>query len=468
MSGDETLAALISREQRGFRRILFAGTLMIAAMVVASVASSYYLFTLSQRIVETTSQLEDRAFKTRLLVDQQNNRVSEQEQSIRRVYDEIRLNIDESALDESGESADLARQAAADFLLRGRRLSVLEERTMRRLGRSANGTIDAATKALFEGVSFLSEYDSKGLQPEAGAPGLPRLLVEARSAFERARAGAGPAALAEAGLGWILFEDASSGRNNYSRAACEAVFSAVNAMGRGEPMPQPLYWQAQCERKLGLTDDAAGHYARALMATVPDGGDVGRDPDDDLMAMNAYHGVGTTLITAADLPDTSPGLREATQIAQAHCPAPPDSGASSPRMRLAVACLDMAIALRRKLGQTDNQVSGSQENMGFAHLRNRDFDAAYRNAAEVETTGLFAWNELVRALASERVAYPEAGRQEEANAANVSARRNLSRFDQSAFNLCELRALFDPEMYDAARAIIAETHGGEEPACETA
>ena len=125
-------------------------------------------------------------------------------------------------------------------------------------------------------------------------------------------------------------------------------------------------------------------------------------------------------------------------------------------MKLTRACLDKAIALRVALGQTENQQSGSAENKGFTYLRDGDFEGALNHAIKVEKTGLFAWNELVRALAAEQVGNEDISRE---------ARRYVSMFDPEGFNACELKALMTPEVYESARAIISSEHDDMDVAC---
>ncbi len=465
-SGDESLAELIAREQRGFRRILFAGLATLLVMALTSAALGVYLYVASQSLAETTRTLQRQAFDTRRSVDAQNNRIVAQEIAIRRAYDEIR-NADTGAIvPATDHNVEEAREAARNFLLRGRLPSLAEQRMLAQFGPRGVGALPRETRALLTGLSSLVEYETRGEQIDAGATELPQSLTQALASFEVARRDPALAPLAAAGIAWVRFEDASSGRRNYSTESCQRVFDAVAASAQEEsPAPQPLYWRAQCERKLGLTREALADYARALRASAAAAGDGERDAAELTLAMNAYHGVGTTLIAGVAIPDDAPGMREALAIAAEACRGRADYSHRSVRMALALSCLDEAIALRRALGQTANQLSGSAENISFAHLRDGDINAAYANTVAVERTGLFAWNEVVRALVASRVSLEGGGAQRAAAAAAADARRNVAMFSVGQFNLCELRALFDPEMYEAARAFIAETHPGEEVRC---
>lgn len=466
-AGDEDLAALIVREQAGFRRILQAGVVTLIIMALISAALGVYLYIASQSLMETTRVLQANAFETRRRVDAQNNRIVAQEIAIRRTYDEIRQSLGEAQVAATPETVALARNASAAFLLRGRIPTLTEQRAIRQFGARRTGAVSLGAHGLFAGVTALLNYETRGEQIAADAEELPPTLATALQGFETATDAADTRGLGRAGLAWIAFEDASSARNNYSTPACTAVFEAIDAIGdSADPSPQPLYWRAQCERKVGLTSQALEHYAQALRASTAlteNGG--ARDAAELTLAMNAYHGVGTTLIAGFDIPDDAPGMRDALAIAEEACPNLEAYSYRSNRMAMALSCLDEAIALRRALGQTDNQLSGSGENISFAHLRDGDFNAAYQNAAAIERTGIFAWNEVVRALVAPRTRF--AGTRAR-RAAAADARRNVSMFSVGQFNICELRALFDEDHYEAARRIIAETHPGEEVRCEQA
>jgi hypothetical protein len=206
------------------------------------------------------------------------------------------------------------------------------------------------------------------------------------------------------------------------------------------------------------------------MLAATRGSAAARNPDtaELTLAMNALHGVGTTLIASAAIPDDAPGMAEALAIAGEGCPIRHGYRERSPRMALALSCLSEAVLLRRQLGQSPNLQSASGENMSFAHLRDGDFDAAYANAVAVERTGLFPWNEVVRALAASRVRPAAAEARRAAASAAADARGNVALFNVDQFNLCELQALFDPEMYEDVREIIADAHPGEEVGCQPA
>ena len=217
---------------------------------------------------------------------------------------------------------------------------------------------------------------------------------------------------------------------------------------------QPLYWRAQCNRKLGRTREALSDYSLALNRVDPAAEDA-PDPAEQLIQMNAFHGLGTVLITTADLPPDAE-VDAARALAERVCGSG-DAGDGSTLMKLTRACLDKAIALRIALGQTENQQSGSAENISFTYLRDGDFQGALAHSKQIEKTGLFAWNELVRALSAEAVGDEDVARE---------ARRNVSMFAPESFNVCELRALMAPEVYENARALISSEHDGFVVACD--
>jgi hypothetical protein len=315
---------------------------------------------------------------------------------------------------------------------------------------------------LATGVGRLLDFDRGAESVAAGSTELPPRLRTAVAAFEAARAQPDLELAALAGLARLRFILAVA--SNYEARACQGVLDSVAAAERlGPPGAQLLYWRGQCERKLGRAAEALTHYAAALQAS---GGaaaarPAATDPDEAqlALAMNSLHGLGTTLIASFDLPDAQ--VRSALALAEAACA---HGGAAAPmrnpRMQLALACLNRAIELRKELHQTPNQVSGSAENLSFAFLRDGNLPAAFTNAQAVERTGLFAWNELVRALTAEQL-----GRGEEFRTASAEARRNLAFFEIREFNLCEVRELLSEADFRRASEILAETHRGQQVQC---
>lgn len=441
---DDVLAA---SELRSSQRLLAAGIAAILVLTALSAALGVYAFNLAQSVSATSRALQREAFDARIRADQQNNRVRAQEIAIRRIYDEVALGGGASA--RPGAALDAVRI----YLQRGHRTLAGE----RAIEAAAEGGAAGPAQQLVLGGAALLEWERSGEQIQPGAGPLPEPLAAAERAFNRARTDRALAPLAHNGIAWVRYLLASSPKSNFAQADCEAVFTSVTASAAGgAPGPQPLFWRAQCERKLGRTREALRDYRLAL-GDMSDGAARAPDEAELTRAMNAYHGMGTVLIALFDAEDDAE-MRAALELAARAC-GPGAEGDTSPRMRLALACLDRAIALRGRLQQTENQISGSGENKGFAYLRDGDYASAFHNAAIVERTGLFAWNELVRALSAGRLRTPEA------IAARQAALRNISFFQVAQFNVCELRALLSREMFAEAQKLIGEQHKGEAVAC---
>jgi hypothetical protein len=448
--GEDDLIALVSREQRGFRIILYAGLATLLVLVAMSAALGVYYYSVSQKLETDARELQRQAFDTRIRVDQQSNRVATTEFAIRRAYDEIRGASGGGA----NASATAPALAAARAFLQHGRHTIADDRLIEA---AAQVRADSAPSHLLAGAAALIAWNRAGETIQRDAAALPDQLLAAEAAFKAAGADPTLAPLAQNGLAWVLFLNASSQRSNFAAADCEAVLSAVAASAEAARIgPQPLFWRAQCERKMGRTRESLADYTLSL-AQNSDEAASSNDIAVLTLAMNAYHGVGTTMIAAFGAPEDA-ALASALSLATRVC-APAESAAGSPRMRLALACLNQAVRLRQRLRQTENQLSGTRENMGFAYLRDADFQGAYANAVAVERTGLFAWNELVRALAASHVGE---------DADEAEARRNVSFFNVGQFNLCELRVLLNPDLFNEAQALIASEHPGEPVACAQA
>jgi tetratricopeptide (TPR) repeat protein len=450
--GENELIALVAMEQRGFRRILFAGFGVLIVLVVMSAALGVYYYTVANTLTATSLSLERSAFDARINADRQTNQVSNLERSVRRAYDEIHAT---GAVESAPSDPSTTREAIDAYLQRGAH-AMRDERLIETAALAQEGATPEF-QALAAGAAALLAWDRSGEQIGASATELPGVLAGAQADFEAAKSDPAIASLAEVGLAWVLFINASSNRSSYSTADCEAVFLAIDASAADAvPGPQPLYWRAQCERKLGRTRDALRDYALALRQS----GEFAAATRDDAaltLAMNAFHGVGTQLIATFDLPDQE--LRDELELASTLCGATDDAEAGSPRMRLARACLGQAIKLRQRLHQTENQLSGTAENISFSYLRDGDFDGAFANASAVERTGLFPWNELMRSLSAKHVATPAALRIER------NARRNVSFFGVARFNPCELKVLLNSDLFLEAVSIVESEHKGEALAC---
>ncbi len=467
-SSEDDLMALVSREQRGFRRILFAGLGLLILLVTMSAFLGVYYYRVSASLEATSSRLELGAFNARLAADRQTNQVSGLENAVRRTYEEFR-EANAGAAATSGFEPAVAIDAVAGYLLRGAHPfdaeRLIETASLSPAVSQVSSQADAPSGAapevheLLVGTAALLAWQRSDDRITPETKGLPDVLARAKTAFGKAAADPELANLARAGLAWITFIDASSNRSNYAAADCDAVFKAVEASAvKTDPGPQPLYWRAQCERKLGKSHDALRDYALALRQS----GELASASNDDAtmtLAMNAYHGVGTQLISTFGLPadELTPELNLAASL----CGKPAETDKGSPRMLLARACLRQAMLLRRRLRQTDNQVSGTAENVSFSFLRDNDFEGAFANAAATEKTGLFAWNELVRALSASHLETQEARR------AGLEARQNVRFFPPGQFNACELKVLLNPDLFGEVKDIVEHEHKGRSFVCAT-
>jgi len=444
---DDKLVALISREQRGIRRTMFAGLLAIFLMVAMSAAMAVFYWKYSERIRGHIAALEDEseklfseAFETRRDVDSSVNRIADLDALNRVMSEEMRL-LASSRVSEtvSPQQAQLAVEA---YFQRGTR-DLAAERNIEEAARQNTGT---ASGRLFAGAAALQNWERSRDTIARDAVTLPVELQAAIADLEQVRGDAELGPLAHLGLAWAAYIDASSQRTNYSEEACNRVKEALAEAGKTlELGPQPLYWRGQCYRKLGQTSLALQDYSKALLQSVNKSGEAGISPaahrTEASLEMNAFHGLGTVLIATPDLTGIE-GLAEA----EAACR--PEEFESHPAStRLAFACLSQAIRLRATLRQTANQISGSAENLGFVYLRDRNPGQALEHAVKVHATGLFAWNELLRALSAELAGDADQRK---------DAARYVRQFSVEQFNLCELKVLLSPEDFRAAAAIIQE------------
>ena len=450
--GEEDLIALVSAEQRGFRRILFTGFGILIVLVAMSAALGVYYYSVSNSLAATSARLERGAFDTRLAADRQTNQVANLERAVRRTYDEFRA-ASVSASNKAKPGA--AVEAVRAYLSRGEH-SLNDDLQIETAALNKAG-LSSEAHALVVGASALLAWERSGEQISDQAAGLPAVLEVAKSSFEQAATDDKLAPLARTGLAWVLFIDASSTRSTYAPSDCQAVFQAIEASAaQSQPGPQPLYWRAHCERKLGRTREALRDYALALEQSGKIAA-TSRDEAALTLAMNAFHGVGTQLIATFEVSDQD--LRAELDLASRLCGQPAQDDKGSPRMLLARACLSQAIRLRERLHQTDNQISGTAENVSFTYLRDGDFEGALANAVAVERTGLFPWNELVRALSASQVKTSQALRAER------EARRSVSYFAIGRFNPCELQVLLNADLFAKARSLVEQEHRGESLAC---
>lgn len=472
---ERQLIKLVSHEQRSTRRILIAGISTLVVVVAMSAALAVYyavmanrlsatsarLTATSERLIADSARLDRHAFDMRREIDQQKNRVSSQEVAIRRAYDELRGTSLGSAKERS--QADLL-MAITGYLEQGRH-SLLDERLIESTVSSGDGALDT----LADGVASLMAWRRHGLQITNETEGFPEQLDTAKQAFSTIAEDSPYRILAATGIAWVVFIDASSERSAFASEKCEALIQHVAQISDEQSLSiQPLYWRAQCNRKMGRSVEALRDYSTALNKINPIASDE-LDRDELTLQMNVYHGIGTVLITTASF-ENDPDVNAARALALRMCPPGGDQGTAD-TMKLTRACLDKAILLRKRLGQTPNEQSGTAENISFTYLLEGDLSGALANAQKVERTGLFAWNELIRALSAEELANSDEGGIDSpsAKAARVTAaeaRRNVSMFAPNQFNACELQALLTPEVYKKAEAILRQEHSDFVADCE--
>ncbi len=449
---DEKLIELVTHEQRGLRRTLIAGFGALLLVVVMSAGLGVYYFFVAERLASDSDRLERRAFETRRLADDLANRMSDQEAAVRRAYSEVLDISDGTATADAGrDGLDLVE----DFLKLGIR-SLENERRLEQ----ASGDIDPGPETdLYRATLALMQWERSGEELARGASELPERLSNAQALFRSAALENTLRIPANQGLAWIQFEIASSPQSNYRPADCQAMFDLTDKIDTPDALgPQPLYWRGQCARKLGRVERALQNYSLAVQQSQGlsdrDGVSAARRQAVRVLQMNAFHGLGTVLIAAADTDDSEP-LTRARQLASEACVAG-ETEVVSGRTGLIHACLGKAISLRRELRQTANQISGTMENRSFVYLIDDDFEGAFRNAMEVERTGLFAWNELIRALVAPHVGEVDAAR---------DARRNVSMFRPEQFAICEIRKLLKPKHFDEALEIFTQAHPDFELSC---
>lgn len=455
---DDEADDLIVSRQRSFRRLQFVGIGLLFVVMAMSVALAVYFYLVFGSLKEAADRLEHGAFEGRIASDRQTNQVAGLERATRRAFGEFRDMVKASSGPQVVEVVDPAPAIDVVRAYLGRGVITLrDEQLVETAAESAAAT--PPVSALLKGALGVLEWNRTGEQILKDSPGLPQALVDAKALFTAASADPALATTAQTGLAWIAYLYASSGRSNYAPNDCADVFSAIAAT-QPDTGPQAYFWQASCNRKRGKTLEALAGYSHILSG---DGVDVatatslnGRKQDAELLLeMNAFHGVGTQLISTYEVDAAQ--ISEALGLAMKLCS--PGSSVLSPaqvtlklRMELARACLNRAIKLRAQLDQTPNERSGSLENISFAYLREHDFEHALENAQQVERTGLFAWNELVRALAAEHVETADARK------AGAQARRNIGFYAVTAFNPCELQVLLDKTLFAEVDAIVKREH----------
>lgn len=443
------------KSERAAARAGLVGLLAVAGALVIGVG--VYAFSVLQVTNQASAEIQRSAFETRRNASNQDNRIAATEQRMRILANQLRRSQDGTAVRTAADT-ESALAAARRYISRGA-LSLEDERIIEAAAATPFGAESSRSADLvLIGVAELMLWERNAEVIPTFATTLPRQLQRARDAFETAAQDPALANLAYAGNAWVQFLWTASVASSYALADCERLWTYIDASADGGPIgPLPLYWKAQCERKTGRLSDAIRSYATVLDMVAPGGAQGERSFGEFTVTMNAFHGVGTTLISPR-VADDEPNVAAGMALARRHCPIP-ESATGSGRMQLAEACLRMAIRLRERLGQTPNQISGTAENIGFVYLRDDQFERAFAHSRDVERTGIFAWNELIRALSSSRVS----GR--EARVAHRVALQNIGFFGVGEFAVCELAVLLDDDLYREAIRIIRQQHPGEEVAC---
>jgi hypothetical protein len=453
-SDEDTLTAVLDRDQRSFRRVLIAGIVMIVVMLLLGGVLAAQNFAAERRLsamaaevafananirdVEKKARFE--AHRLREAADNAAIADSRRTMENRAAFEDIRNLIDASspAGAAAGASPALALEAAAAYL-EGRRLTLVGERTIR--GALTNGeALEAPAVDILTAVEQMRRFDKSGAQLREGVNGTAALTPELEDAAARLDRAAAAAALRDSAiLGRARIDYILAAANNFSQPLCDAMFARAKSMSRNAWSIQLLLNRAECWRKNGDSVNANTEFnaaVRRLAATPasPEQALSGSDADP-LVQYQAYHGRGTTLIAVGGdrAPDT---------------------------LKQAQADLLQAATLRKLGGQSELEVMGSLENLGLAYLQAGQYAEAASNAANIARVRALGWNEVVRALAADQL-------KDAATAA--SARENLQNFRRAEFNECELKKLVGTRHEAALLELLKVTRGGETvAACATA
>ncbi|GGB68801.1 hypothetical protein [Henriciella pelagia] len=211
--------------------------------------------------------------------------------------------------------------------------------------------------------------DWGGQNIEAVRASMTALLENSDSLEAQARGAAGLAALE-----YRAANDLSLGWNR----GCSTVVDYVNqAAARGLEAPMLLLWKGQCLRKRG--DALLAYQAFSKAAGMLEGGDF----DETLLqAQIAHHGVGTTLVAL---------------VASEQLPSGRDSESA---LQEALAELREAARLRAERGATAVGVAYTEENIGFIHILDEDWQTALDHTKRIDDILPLAWNLTVRNIAA--------------------------------------------------------------------
>jgi hypothetical protein len=453
-NSDDALLELVAQEQRDFRRLLFSGMFALVLVALVSVGTSFYLWRASTQITEKIDRFE---FSHGIEQQDSLDRINRLQTEVRDLVGEF-WNVQKAEKAGAAIAPEQALAAARAALAVGR-LPLQKELMLDVAGGSepaAAGAFpetslapSASSADLIAGVSSILGWlrFEETFPPGAFGGALPPALANARTRLEAAAADPAVGNDARTGLAWITFLDVQT-RGAFTPDACAVLLAQTDALKKAPGIaPQALYWSAQCLRKSGRYFDSLNNYVALLDALANVGG--GAREGARLLEMNAFHGLGTQLIATRARPDAD--IASALAIARARCGA----DASASRMAIARSCLDAAVALRKRLSQTQSDQAGTLENKNFAYLAERDFAGALTNAGAVaDLRPPLAWNELARMLAAENA---PAGEDPKANARIArEAAANLAYLDYNGFAVCELKVLLDADLFARAEKALAD------------
>ena len=171
-------------------------------------------------------------------------------------------------------------------------------------------------------------------------------------------------ALGAAGLAALEYRAANDSSLGWNRG-CSTVVDYVNqSAARGLEAPMLLLWKGQCLRKRG--DALTAYQAFSRAATM----------------LEAHHGVGTTLVAL---------------VASQELPQGEDSETA---LQEALSELREAARIRGERGATSVGVAYTEENIGFIHILDEDWQAALTHTKHIDDILPLAWNLTVRHIAA--------------------------------------------------------------------
>lgn len=440
-SDEDALTAMLDRDQRSFRRVLFAGIAMIVvvmliggALVAQNFRTAQNLSSLETKLrqVEQNTRLE--AHRLRQTADAAAIADNRRAMENRAAFEDIRNLIDASTPGAGARGGATGAQQAAFAYLEGLRLPLVGERAIHGV-LSSTAPVDAPMRDLLAAVELMRRYDKAGAGLRADASGASALTPELEDAAARLDRAAHAPALKQAALvGRARIDYILAAANNFRRPLCDTMFQRVDALPRAAWSIQVLLNRAECWRKNGDSQSANAEFEAAVkrLAATPANQEraLSGSDADPLVQYQAYHGRGTTLIAIAADGDLE-------------------------KLRQAQDDLQKAAGLRKLGGQSELEVVGSLENLGLAYLKAGQYQQAARNAAEVTRVRSLGWNEVVRALSAQQLKDDDT---------YATARENLANYRRAEFNECELKKLVGQRLEGPLLDLLEGTRDGGAPA----